>query len=367
MEDPNHLADPTLRAAIKAIPITMPGGSINADRVDSRNRPVILRSRVFVPIPERIQPDRERGGMPEFDIRDYSARIEEAGAQRRAIATITAPQIFQVPNTVPYSNLIAAEKRIDFSGAHRGARILPMGVDRATGQALALNLAETRHMFVAGTGHAGVTTALRTAMNSITAMYTPAEATILIIDGRMGLVDMVDSLESTGYMQKGRFASNINAAAPIITKLDELMKSRQPTGGESALQIRDREYVQGKEVFVVVDGFDTLRALQAGACAPGSLEWLGPRIPVMDVGVHLFVGTDGAGLSRWVGMNKFTSAITSSSSVRNVFLNGNPREGKILNHEAVKFRKLPVGRAIWHSAGGSDDQIIQIANSEASQ
>jgi hypothetical protein len=322
---------------------------------------------VFVPIPERIQPDRERDGMPEFDIRDYSARIEEAGAQRRAIATITAPRIFQVPNTVPYSSLIAADKRIDFSGVHRGARVLPMGVDRATGQALALNLAETRHMFVAGTGHAGVTTALRTAMNSITAMYTPAEATILIIDGRMGLVDMVDSLESSGYMQKGRFASNVNAAAPIITKLDELMKSRQPTGSESALQIRDREYVQGKEVFVVIDGFDTLRALQAGASALGSLEWLGPRIPVMDVGVHLLVGTDGAGLSRWVGMNKFTSAITSSSSVRNVFLNGNPREGKILNHEAVKFRKLPVGRAIWHSAGGSDDQIIQIANSEAYQ
>lgn len=364
MEDP-QVTDSVIRAAIRAIPITMPGGSINADRVDSNNRPQILRSRVFVPISERIQPDHEEDGMPVFTVRDYTARIEEAGAEKRASAKVTAPQIQQVPTVIPYSNLIAAYQHIDFSNVHPRARVLPMGVDRSTGQALALNLAETRHMFVAGTDHAGVTTALRTAINSITTVYGPDEATILIIDGRMGLADMIDSLEASGYMQPGRFASNTESAQPIITKLDELMKSRRPTGDESPAQIRDREYVKGKEVFVVIDGFETLRSLQAGNAAPGSLEWLGSRIPVQDVGVHLLVGTDGAGLSRWVGMNKFTAALTSGSGVRNVFLNGNPGEGKILVHESIKFRKLPVGRAIWHKPGGSGDQIIQIANSEA--
>ncbi|ORX18438.1 hypothetical protein AWC31_14135 [Mycolicibacterium wolinskyi] len=364
MKDP-QVVDSVVRAAIKSIPVTMPGGSINTERVDSNNRPQILRARVFIPIPERIQPDSEQDGMPVFTVRDYSARIEEVGTQKRTSARTVAPRIDQVPTVVPYANLIAAYQHIEFAKVHRGARVLPMGVDRSTGQALAMNLAETRHMFVAGAGHAGVTTTLRTAINSITTVYGPDEATILIIDGRMGLADMIESLQSSGYMQPGRSASNVESAQPIIANLDQLMSSRKPQGNESPAQIRDREYVKGKEVFVIIDGFESLRSLQAGNAAPGSLEWLGPRIPVMDVGVHLLVGTDGAGLSRWVGMNKFTAALTSGSSVRNVFLNGNPGEGKILVHEKVKFRKLPVGRAIWHKAGGSDDQIIQIANSEA--
>jgi len=363
MEDP-QVTDATMRAGIKAIPITMPGGSINADRVDNNNRPQILRSRVFVPITERIQPDKIVDGMPVFQIRDYSARIEEVGAQKRAEAHVVAPEILQVPNNVPYANVIDAYKHIDLRSARPGARVLPMGVDRATGRALALELARTRHMFIAGAGHSGVSTALRTAINSITNVYRPDEASIVIIDGRMGLVDMVEPLESQGYMQKGRFASNSDSAIPILNKIGEVMQSRQPTGAETPTEVRDREYVKGKEVFVIVDGFDTLRALQAGASAAGTLEWLGPKIPVMDVGVHFFVGTEGAGITRWVGMNKFTSSLTARSDVRNLFLSGNPGEGKIFVHEKVKFRKLPAGRAIWHTAGGTDDQIIQIANSE---
>ncbi|WP_131827838.1 FtsK/SpoIIIE domain-containing protein [Mycolicibacterium fortuitum] len=364
MEDP-QVADSAVRAAIKAIPITMPGASINTERVDSNNRPEILRTRVFIPIPERIQPDREVEGMPVFDIRDYSARIEQFGTQQRSLAKSIAPRIEQVPSNVPYATLSAAYQHIDFSQVHPGARILPIGVDRATGQALALDLAETRHMLVAGTNRAGVSTTLRTAINSITAVYGPNEATILMIDGRMGLADMVESLESSGYMQPGRFASNTESAKPLIDNLAKLISHRQPTGTETPAQIRDREYVKGKEVFVVIDGFDTLRSLQAGNAAPGSLEWLGPQIPVMDVGVHLLVGTDGAGLPRWIGMNKFTASLTAGSSTRYVFLNGNRGENKILVHESVKFRKLPPGRAIWMKTGGSGDQIIQIANSEA--
>lgn len=363
MEDP-QVMDSTIRAGIKAIPITMPGGSINADRVDNNNRPQILRSRVFIPVAERIQPDDVVDGMPVFKIHDYSARIEEIGAQKRATAAVIAPQILQVPNVVPYANVIDAYKHIDLRSTRPGARVLPMGVDRATGRALALELSKTRHMFIAGAGHSGVSTALRTAINSITNVYRPDEASIVIIDGRMGLVDMVEPLESQGYMQKGRFASNSDSAIPIITKLGALMQSRQPAGNETPTEVRDREYVKGKEVFVIIDGFDTLRALQSGASAAGSLEWLGPRIPVMDVGVHLFVGTEGSGITRWVGMNKFTSSLTARSDVRNVFLNGNPGEGKIFVHEKIKFRKLPSGRAIWHSAGAADDQVIQIANSE---
>ncbi|MDG5768840.1 FtsK/SpoIIIE domain-containing protein, partial [Mycolicibacterium fortuitum] len=164
------------------IPITMPGGSINADRVDSNNRPQILRSRVLVPISERIQPDGEANGMPSFKICDYSARIEEVGVQARTAAASQAPAIHQVPNIFAYSTLIEAYKHIDYSKVRRGARVLPMGVDRATSQPLALELAQASHMFVAGTGHAGVTTTLRTAINSVTAMYTPDEATVVIID-----------------------------------------------------------------------------------------------------------------------------------------------------------------------------------------
>lgn len=366
MEDP-QVVDPAIRAGIKAIPITMPGGSINIDRVDSNNRPQVLRSRVLIPIPERIQPDGEKEGMPSFKNHDYSAKIEEVGVRSRATAATVASPIQQVPNTVGYSILIDAYKHIDYARVPRGARVLPIGVDRATSQPLTLELAHESHMFVAGTGHGGVTTTLRTALNSITAMYTPDEATIVIIDGRMGLVDMVGRLEARGYMQKGRFASNTEDATELISKLDELMKSRRPTGEETPDQMKNREYVKGKEVFVIIDGLDTLRSLQAGNSAPGSLEWLGPRIPILDVGVHFFVGTEGAGLSRWVGMNKFTASLSSRSNLRNVFLNGNPREGKIFAHEGVKFRKMPPGRAIWHRPGGTDDQIIQIANSEPLQ
>lgn len=363
MEDP-QVMDPTVRAGIKSIPITMPGGSINADRVDSNNRPQILRSRVFIPVTERIQPDAIEDGMPVFNIHDYSAGIEETGSQKRTVATTVAPRIQQVPNVVPYANVIDAYKNIDLRAPRPATRVLPMGVDRASGRPLALELARTRHMFIAGANHSGVSTALRTAINSIIAAYRPEEAAITIIDGRMGLVDMAESLVSSGYMQKGRYVSNAQSAAPIVTKLDELIQSRQPTGSETPMQVRDREYVKGKEIFVVIDGFDTLRALQAGASNPGTLEWLGPKIPVMDVGVHLFVGTEGAGLSRWAGTNKFTSSLTQRSDIRNVLLNGNPGEGKIFAHESVKFRKLPAGRAIWHSAGASGDQTIQIANSE---
>ncbi|SHQ51102.1 FtsK/SpoIIIE domain-containing protein [Mycobacteroides abscessus] len=365
MEDPTVM-DSTVRNAIRAIPIWMPGGSINADQVDSENKPQILKTRVFVPIPERIQPDRETDGMLEFDIRDYSDRIEETGAQKRATASTFAPQINEVPNVVPFANLIDAYKNIDFSHVGRGTRRLPMGVDRASGQALSLDLQETRHMFVAGTGHAGVTTALRTAINSITSVYTAEEASIILIDGRMGLLDMVESLQVRGYMQEGRFASNTQAAAPFIHKIADVMERRK-AAAEAAppMQLRDRAYVTGKEIFVVIDGFDTLRDVQTGASAEGSLEWLGPKIPVMDVGVHLFVGTEGSGMPSWVGTNKFTKSLSVSPSVRNVILNGNPGEGKIFAHEKVKFQQMPAGRAIWHGKGGSSEQIIQIANSEA--
>ncbi|RIT36882.1 hypothetical protein D2E76_16670 [Mycobacteroides abscessus] len=367
MEEPTIL-DTTTRAAIKAIPVNMPGASINTDRVDSNNKPQILKTRVLVPIPERIKPDRENLGMPEFDIRDYSDRIEETGSQKRAQAKVVAPQIQAVATVLPYSNLIAAYRNIKFSDIPAGARMLPMGQDRSSGLPLALELARTRHMFVAGTDSSGVSTTLRTAINSITNVYGPDEASIILIDGRMGLVDMVESLQESGYMKEGRFAANAQSAMPLIAQIDRVMSERAAKAETvTPMQFRERAYVAGKELFVVIDGFDTLRDVQTGASNPNSLEWLGPRIPVMDVGVHLFVGTEGSGMPNWVGSNKFTKALSTAPGIRNVFLNGNPGEGKIFAHERVNFKRLPAGRAIWHSTGGSDGQIIQIANSEAVQ
>ncbi len=189
------------------------------------------------------------------------------------------------------------------------------------------------HLMAFGDGETGKTNALRLAVRSITARYTPDQARIMVADPGRGLLSSVPEAYRVGY------AVERDALTDLATNAAVSMGKRVPGPDVTPEQLARRDWWTGPLLFVVVDDYDLFSGA-SGAPSP-----MAPLIPLLAQGTH-------------IGMHLIVARSTSGAMrammdplLRRLWELGNPallfsypkEEGKFVGE--AKPRTLPAGRA----------------------
>lgn len=362
-----------MRDILNQLPPNDPGRVIDRSQVDAMGQPRYLHGRIILPVREALQPIRYVGGNPVYNTkRDFSPEIREFGQRisESQIGNYAAPRLSIVGNNMPYEQLWDAIPADQIKGMEPRLRPLPYGVETATYRPALLDpVLNMRHILVSGSPGTGKTTTLRTILTSVTNLYTPDEARIIILDGKGDLVtDMLDLVER-GYMRNESYAMDASQAEPLLEKVSDLMASREPDPEAVRANpriIRDRTYFEGPEVFVFIDGAESF--LGKSSFSSGPFENLVATMPGVDVGVRVIFALNGGQLPTMISGNKGVMTLNEKHELHLLLHSGPPSVGAIMLGDRARFKKLPTGRVqIMHRTAftGADLPQIQIARTEA--
>jgi S-DNA-T family DNA segregation ATPase FtsK/SpoIIIE len=167
-------------------------------------------------------------------------------------------------------------------------RAFPLGIAESDLKPVHLDLAADPHFVAFGDIGSGKSTLLRTIATGIMSRYTPAEAAIIVVDYRRGLLGSVTGDHLLGYA----------GAEPVLTGLlaevEQAMRTRLPGADVTAEQLRTRSWWSGPELFVIVDDYELVATSGRNPLAV-LLEFL-PQ--ARDIGLHLILARAGGGASR---------------------------------------------------------------------
>ncbi|HEV7465884.1 MAG TPA: type VII secretion protein EccCa [Candidatus Dormibacteraeota bacterium] len=168
-------------------------------------------------------------------------------------------------------------------------RGVPVGVAEPALDPLYVDvLGEEPHLVVWGDGGSGKTSLLRTYLAGLCARHRPDQVSVLLVDSRMRLREVVPRAHVFAD------APTAPAALEAVQRLRQLAESRLPTADLDARELRNRSWWSGPDVVVVVDDYDLV-----------STPSLNPLLPLVDVlaqgrdlGVHLVVTRRVGGAAR---------------------------------------------------------------------
>lgn len=183
-----------------------------------------------------------------------------------------------------------------------------------------------------GDSGSGKTAALRLIAQAITAVYTPEEAQILVVDPRRTLLESVPDAYRRGT------AVSAPAAESLVREVTEELRTRVPGTDITPAQLRRRDWWSGPEIFVLVDDYDLLLGPAGGPFQP--LVELVPQAG--DIGLHMVMARAAAGSSR-SAMEPVTRRLQESNTPE-LALSIPPNEMPLLN--GMRGRQLPPGRAV---------------------
>jgi S-DNA-T family DNA segregation ATPase FtsK/SpoIIIE len=190
-----------------------------------------------------------------------------------------APRVRLLPRQVPAAELPSA--------ADSGRRV-PIGIAESDLGAVHIDFATDPHFLAFGDTESGKTGLLRLIARGITERYSPAEAAILVVDYRRGLLDVVPPEHLLGY------AGSEPVLTGMMSEVVQAMQNRVPGPDVTAEQLRQRSWWTGAELFVLVDDYD-LVAVQGRNPLIGLLEFL-PQ--ARDIGLHVVIARRSGGASR---------------------------------------------------------------------
>ncbi|GAB3451629.1 type VII secretion protein EccCa [Actinophytocola sediminis] len=265
-------------------------------------------------------------GVPRLD--GVAGTTDLAEATRDLVSAVRehwqgppAPTVRMLPSVLPAEDLPAPEK---------GPR-LALGAGELDLRPVWHDFGDRPHLTVVGDTGSGKTAALRLIITAITTVYTPQEAQILVIDPRRTLLEIVPDSYRRGM------AVSAPAAERLVREAAEELMARVPAADISPSRLRQRDWWQGPEIFVVVDDYDLL----LGGLG-GPLESLVELLPQAgDIGLHVVLARAAAGSSR-SGMEAVLRRLQESNTPE-LALSMPPNEMPLLN--GVRGRQLPPGRA----------------------
>jgi S-DNA-T family DNA segregation ATPase FtsK/SpoIIIE len=195
------------------------------------------------------------------------------------------------------------------------------------------DFAATPHLIVLGDAETGKTNLLRALAEAIVARYTPAQARILMADGRRELHSAVPEEYRIGY------AVGADALADLAANAAVSMTKRLPGSDVPPEQLARRDWWHGPRLFLLVDDYDLMAS---GAGMGGPLE---PLIPLLahgtTIGMHLVVARSTSGAMRAM-MDPLLRRMWELGAP-GVLFSYPKEEGKFLGEAAP--RTLPAGRA----------------------
>jgi DNA segregation ATPase FtsK/SpoIIIE, S-DNA-T family len=282
--------------------------------------------------------------LPRLDGVQSTSGLAEAAARvgdmlRRRHGESVAPAIPLLPTQVDHERVIAK------AGDELRSGIL-LGIEERRLQPVAVDFEHHSHLLVLGDNQCGKTAALRTLCREIVRTKTPAQAQLLIVDFRRGLLGVVESEHLCGYAMS---AAALGAALPTVL---DLLQRRMPPPHASQAQLRARSWWTGPDIYVLVDDYD-LVATRTGNPLTPVLEYL-PY--ARDLGLHLVVARRSGGAAR--ALFEPLLAGLRDLGCMGLVMSGRPDEGILFG--SGRPEPLPPGRGILVTRIG-DEQLVQVA------
>ncbi len=233
-----------------------------------------------------------------------------------------APPVRLLPARLSVDELPPPEGRLKVALGWNETQLAPVWHDFAT----------TPHLTVLGDTESGKTNMLRLVARAVIRCYSSDEASVILVDLRRELVDVVPEEYRLGYAVSGAVASKIVADA--ASSLHE----RLPGNDVTPQQLRRRDWWSGPELFLLVDDYDLLASSASSPFTP--LVELLPQAG--DIGLHVVL-TRGAASSNRTAMDPMLRRLQESNTP-DLVLSCPPSEGPLLGN--VRPRQFPPGRAM---------------------
>ncbi len=269
--------------------------------------------------------------LPRLDGGESAADL--AAGVTDAVARVTAhwqgppaPAVRTLPSVLDPAELPDAEVGPD------GDLRLPLGLEGNHLDVLWHDFAQTAHLVVVGDAETGKTNLLRSVCRAITDRYTPAEARILLIDYRRGLLESVPESHRLGY------AVSVDLLKQAVDGVARAMKERLPGADISPARLKRRDWWSGPRVFLVVDDYDMVSSGTMSNHFGPLLDYLAQGA---EIGLHLIVARSANGASR--AMNDSLLRWLIEVNTPAALLSCPPSEGYLFND--TKPKQLPCGRA----------------------
>jgi DNA segregation ATPase FtsK/SpoIIIE, S-DNA-T family len=269
-----------------------------------------------------------------------------------------APALKVLPKRVTVAELDAiagqpaATTRWEDDGPVLSVTDVPIGLGEVDLRPVGLDLTVKQpHFMVFGDSQSGKTSFLRAWMRGLVRRSSPWDTRFVLIDYRRSLLDVV----SDPYV--GAHAGDPKLAATFVQQVVDVLNERVPPPDVTSRQLRQRDWWEGPEIYLVVDDYD----LVAGGPDRGPLAALTPYVTqAMELGFHIVLTRRVGGAARAVMADPILGRLREFGA-DGLILSGDPREGALIG-EYRAARRDP-GRGVL-VRGREDLAVVQVVLDE---
>jgi S-DNA-T family DNA segregation ATPase FtsK/SpoIIIE len=253
-----------------------------------------------------------------------------------------APKLRVLPKRVTVRELEAAAvdlsptSRWEENGPALAETEIPIGLRESDLRPVGLDLTEGQpHFVVFGDSGSGKSAFLRTWMRGLASRNSAREVRFMVVDYRRGLLDAVPE----EYL--GAQGGDSELVARQAAALVDVLRERMPPSDVSARQLRERDWWEGPELYVVADDYDLVGG---GGVGRGPLAMLAEFLPqAHEVGLHLVLARRVGGAGRALMSDALLSRLKEIGA-DGLVLSGDHREGVLIGDQRAYER--PPGRGV---------------------
>jgi type VII secretion protein EccCb len=283
---------------------------------------------------ERAGYDADGRAAPEGRVatRDIGALIAQVSGVQKA-ATVS-----RLPESVPFEEVQRLAQPIT------RRTLIPFGLSEANLGPAYIDIADHPHAVAVGAPRSGRTNFLRVMCRSITSLYRPEEAQILVLDPRRTLLGVVQGphLRDYAYTQ----TAIREAIRDLVAELD----GRQPPPGTTQDEMMTKKFYSGPEIFVVIDDAGVWSTMD------NPLMNLGPHVEgARDTGLHIFAGTAVANWNQ-VAIGSSVLGKLRASLAPILIMDGRRDAGKVVADIYAEPQRP--GKAIYFTRTGTTGALI---------
>ena len=210
-----------------------------------------------------------------------------------------------------------------------------------------IDFAQHLHLLILGDNESGKTATLRTICRELVRTTTAAQCQLFVVDVRRSLLGVVQP--ESGHL--GGYLASADAVGEAVPRIIEQLRRRMPPRNATPLQLRERSWWSGPEIYVVIDDYDLVGS--AGGNPLASLSEVLPHS--RDLGLHLLVARRSSGAARAM-FEPLLGGLRDAGSMT-LLMSGNPDEGLTIG--SVRASSMPPGRGTLITRRGSP-QLIQV-------